>query len=572
MKIRCILAIIPLLASFGSAQPERPVRPTNTGGPIIYEQAAYDVRSYDITASVDPKTRSISGTVLMEAMIVAPTRRITLDLDTTFDLSSVMMRKNDAFAPAKYSFEKGRLNIDFPLTKQPGETVETSISYNGKPRVAPNPPWIGGFMWEKTAGGSDWITVACQNDGADLWFPVKDHPSDEPDFVTLHITVPENLYAASVGKLQNIRRNKDGTKTFDWHMSNPINNYNIVLNIAPYKLVEDKYKSIAGETFPVIFYALPESEEKARDIVDQTKQFLAFYEKYAGPFPYRAEKLGIAETPHLGMEHSTIIAYGNKFRKDPGGFDWLMLHELGHEWWGNMVTASDWRDMWIHEGFQSYFDSLFLEETKGREAYLRSMQSKMKATNNVKPLAPRESLFAYQVYYRPPDYTTSDGDIYGKGASVLHTLRYLIGDEAFFRAVRRMAYPQKSMETITVGGQNRLVTTDDFKQIAEEESGMDLDWFFDVYLRQPELPSLAASLDGNKIRMHWQVPDGLPFPMPIDVGSGGQKRRVEMKNGETILDWGSSVFPAFDESGWILKGEEFRGVPIPGTNGVSLMP
>ncbi|MDH3530328.1 MAG: M1 family metallopeptidase, partial [Acidobacteriota bacterium] len=451
MKKSAIVFAVLVIAASAFAQREHQDRPTPSGGPLEYQQAAFDVLSYDITATVNPATKSISGTTIMEARIVAPTRWITIDLDTPYTISSVRVWKNDAFKPAHFRREAGEIHIEFESSKQPGEIFQTSITYTGKPRVAPNPPWVGGFMWEKTGDGSDWVVIACQNDGADLWFPIKDHPSDEPDSVSLHITVPENLYVATVGKLVKNTANDDGTRTFDWHMSNPINNYNVVLNIAPYRLVEDKYKSVGGEEFPIIFYALPESVEKARDIVDQTKEFLAFYEKFAGPYPFRAEKLGIAETPHLGMEHSTIIAYGNKFRKGADGFDGLMLHELGHEWWGNMVTASDWRDMWLHEGFQSYFDSLFLEQTKGHEAYLKAMRTKMRNTNNVQALAPREPRFAYQIYFQPPDYVKSDGDIYGKGASVLHTLRYLIGDSAFFRSLRRMAYPAKSLESVTDG-------------------------------------------------------------------------------------------------------------------------
>lgn len=553
MRKVAFFIFLALMATSVFGQRTHPIRPSASGGPLAYEQAAYDVQDYEITATVDPAAQSIAGTTVITANIVAPTRRIIVDLDTPFQVSSVLIWKTDAFAPIAFERSEGKILIEFEQSKQPGERVRISISYAGKPRVAPNPPWVGGFMWEKTADGSDWITVACQNDGADLWYPVKDHPSDEPNSVSLHITVPADLYVASVGKLKRIRVNDDGTRTFDWHMSNPVNNYNVVINIAPYKLVDDKYKSVAGDEFPVIFYALPESEQKARDIVNQTLQFLAFYEKYAGPYPFRAEKLGIAETPHLGMEHSTIIAYGNKFRKDNSGFDWLMLHELGHEWWGNMVTASDWRDMWIHEGFQSYFDSLYLEETKGRDAYLKSMYSKMKATKNRQAVAPRESKYAYQIYFLAPDYTQSDGDIYGKGASILHTLRYLIGDEAFFRSIRRMAYPDKSFESVSSGKQNRLVTTDDFKQIAEEESKIDLDWFFEVYLRQPELPSLSARIVNKKLIIEWKTPGGLPFPMPVDVGSGTSRKRVEATGNGSIIDWDSSELPMLDEEGWILR-------------------
>ena len=561
MRKPLLVTIILVLAVCAFSQRTHPVRPTPSGGPLSYEQAAYDVKSYEITARIDPSTKSIEGSNIIEATIVAPTRWIELDLDTPFNVTEVHVWRYDAFEKANYKRDGGKIRIEFEQSRQSGEQVQVLVRYNGKPRVAPSPPWVGGFMWEKTGDGSDWIVVACQNDGADLWFPVKDHPSDEPDSVNLHITVPGDLYVASVGRLNKITRNKDGTKTFNWYMSNPINNYNVVLNIAPYKLIEESYTSVSGDTFPIVFYALPESVEKAVDIVAQTKKFLVFYEKYLGPYPYRGEKLGIAETPHLGMEHSTVIAYGNKFRKDGSGFDWLMLHELGHEWWGNMVTASDWRDMWIHEGFQSYFDSLYLEETKGREAYLESIARKMKASRNKQPVAPRDSKFAHQIYFQAPDYTKSDGDIYGKGAAILHTLRYLIGDDAFFRAVRRMAYPDKDLESVKEGGQNRLVTTDDFKQIAEEESRMDLDWLYEVYLRQPDLPRLKGTLTADGASFEWEVPNNITFPMPLEVEVDGKRTRYETDKGPVTVKWAGAERTKLDPDGSILmSGYEIGGI------------
>ena len=543
----------------------------------MFEQAVFDVKSYDITAQIDPQTKSISGETIIEAQIIHPTNWLVVDLDMPFEISNISLlndiasfnTKNSHFGryedktwiqmPLTYfgSYEE-KTWIQMPLTKQPGELVSVKISYSGRPRTVPNPPWVGGFfIWEKTADGSDWITTAYQGGGGDLWYPVKDHPSDEPDNVSLHITVPENLYVASVGKLRNVKQNHDGTKTYHWFMSNPINNYNVVLNIAPYKIIEQNYKSIAGETFPIKFYALPESAEKTKDIVNQTAKFLRFYEKYLGPYPYRKEKLGIAETPHLGMGHSTIIAYGNKFRKDDRGFDWLMLHELGHEWWGNMVTASDWRDMWIHEGFQAFMDSLYIEETKGREAYLKSMSNYKMNLQNKLPVAPRQSLFLHQIYFLPPNYTTSNGDIYGKGALILHSLRYLIGDKAFFRGLRRMAYPDRKMESITDGAQNRFVTTDDVKQIFEEESEMKLDWFFEVYLRQPKLPELISETIGNKLRIRWKIPGNIPgqilFSMPVDVEINGVSERIAMKEGKRELDWNGKGSIKIDKKGWVLK-------------------
>lgn len=544
-----------------SGQGLKPIRPTESGGVLMYEQAAYDVLEYDINAQIFPDEKKISGTTLISVAYVSPSNWFVFDLDTPYEISNVAYFENDNFVQMKFTRKDGKVWAKFPMTMQPADVAVIYVEYSGKPRIAPNPPWVGGFMWEKTADGSDWIVNANQNDGADLWYPIKDHPSDEPNSVELHITVPENLYVASVGTLQKIEDNKsEKTKIFHWKMSNPINNYNVVLNIAPYKIVEQNYKSIDGKTFPIKFYALPESAEKAKDIVKQTTKFLGFYEKYLGPYPYRAEKLGIAETPHLGMEHSTIIAYGNKFKNNADGFDTLMLHELGHEWWGNMVTASDWRDMWIHEGFQSYMDSLYVEEIKGKEAYLSSMQNRVKGLKNKQAVAPREPRFAYQIYYLAPDYTVGDGDIYGKGALILHTLRYLIGDEAFFKGLRRMAYPTKQMEKYTDGRQNRFATTDDVRQIFEEESKMDLDWFFEVYLRQPDLPKLVdlkikGSHSGRIINLRWETPNNLPFPMPIDIEVNGEIKRINMKDGEAKVDWNNKDLYKVDPKGWILKAE-----------------
>jgi aminopeptidase N len=552
-KIFCLLIVL-CFAATAFAQRELGVRPTDSGGVLMPEQAAFDVKAYDIAVRFDPARQTISGATTVTAQIKNAMDWFVLDLDTPFEISEISFWQNKK-SPVKADFERrgGKIWIKYLQTVKRNETVNVRVVYAGKPRVAPRPPWVGGLMWEKTADGSPWITIACQNDGADLWFPVKDHPSDEADMVSARYTVPENLYVAANGKLEKIDQNPDATRTFHWKMSNPINSYNIIPNIAPYKLIEDKYTSVAGETFPVIFYALPESAEKARDIVEQTKKFLAFYEKYLGPYPFRAEKLGIAETPHLGMEHSTVIAYGNKFKNNEHGFDGLMLHELGHEWWGNLVTNADWKDFWIHEGFQSFMDTLYLEEIKGKDAYLKAMAERMKRTRNMQPVAPREPKIAYQVYMAEPDYVKSDGDIYGKGAVVLHTLRYLIGDEAFFRALRKMAYPTKKLEKLTDGRQTRFVTTDDFLRIAEDESKMRLEWFFEVYLRQPKLPKLISETKDNQIVLRWETPNNLPFPMPVEIEIGGKKQRIEMKNGAATVNFEGQNKPALDPQNWILK-------------------
>ncbi len=551
IALRSLLFIIVLCtAAFGQRQ--LGVKPTETGGLLRFEQAVFDVTSYEVNLNVTPASKSISGLTIMIAKTVIPTNVIVLDLDTPFEIENISDGKKDL----KYERKGDEIWIWFPMTKQVGDEIRTQIRYAGVPKVAPNPPWVGGFMWTKTPSGADWISVALQNDGADILFPCKDHPSDKPATAMMNISVPNGLVAVGPGKFVGTKKPNDKYTTYSWHMTNPIANYSLVFNAAPYKLIEDSVKSITGEMIPIKFYILPENFDKGAKLISETKKYNAFFEKHLGPFPFRSQKLGIVETPHLGMEHSTAIAYGNKFRFEEDGFDWLMFHEYGHEWWANLVTASDWRDFWIHEGFQSFLDTLWVEETKGKEAYFTAMKVRAKGFKNKQPVAPREAKYSYEVYMAEPDYLNSDGDIYGKGAYFLHTLRYLIGDQKFFKALRHMAYPTKEMESFTDGRQGRLVNTDDFLTIVEADSGMELDWLFEMYLRQPKLPSLLASTSGGPGRevltIGWQTPNNMAFPMPIDVEIDGKIQRLEMKDGTASIRVGATKY-AIDPKGWVLR-------------------
>ena len=549
----CIFLLL-LTAVGASAQRELGVRPTDSGGALMPEQAAYDVTSYDLSLKVNPAEQSIKGTLTVQARIVHPTDWFVLDLDEPLKVESVSMpRLNGSAEPLTFKRNGGKIWIAFPLTKQPGETVRVAVDYGGKPRVAPRPPWIGGFIWAKTATGEPWIATACQMDGADVWWPCKDHPSDEPDSMALHITVPEPLVVASNGRLQGIRKNGDGTQTFNWLISLPFNNYSVALNIAPYRTIEGQFKSMTGETIPITFWVLPQDYEKGQQLFPQIDAHLSFFEKYLGPYPFRAEKVGVAQTPHLGMEHSTVTAYGANFQNNAYGFDGLLFHELGHDWWANLVTAPDWRDFWLHEGFQSFMDALYAGELKGAEGYERYIAGLRQGIRNHQPVAPVEARSAMQIYMSGPDYLNSDGDIYNKGALILHTLRYLIGDEAFFKALRRMAYPDPKMESVKDGRQFRFATTDDFRRISEQASGMKLDWFFDVYLRQPQLPRLVTETKGNALNIRWEAPAGLKFPMPVEVQVGGQTRRVEMNPDGTTLPFEAGQTPVVDPKNRILK-------------------
>jgi aminopeptidase N len=546
----CVVLSAPVFA-----QRNFTARPADSGGVLTAEQAAYDVKHYALDLRINPAEQSIKGAVTVRARIVRAIDKFVLDLDTPFTVESAALADGGKSQPLNFERREGKIWISFPKAVKAGKTVEVRVAYSGKPRVAPHPPWVGGFVWSKTADGSPWFATAVQNDGADVWFPVKDHPSDKADNFSLRFTVPEPLVAASNGKLQSIVKNADGTQTFNWFLSQPASNYVIALNVAPYKLIEDQMQSVAGDMIPIKFYVLPEHYERGREIVEKTKEYTRFYESVLGPYPFRADKLGIAETPHLGMEHQTIIAYGNDFKYDAEGTDGLMLHELGHEWWANLVTAPDWNDFWIHEGFQSFMDALYKERLRGsRQKFIESLPSRIRATKNVKPVAPREPRSTTEMYFLPPDYIKSDNDIYGKGALVLNTLRFYIGNDAFFKSLRRMAYPDPKMEKITDGRQARFATTDDYLRLVEQLSGKELDWFFELYLRQPALPKLIAEKNNNQLTLRWETPNNMPFPMPVELKIGDAVRRVEMPNGTATVQLSSQYQDyVIDPNGWLLK-------------------
>ena len=539
------------------AQRNLGVTPTSSGGPLSDEQGSYDVTFYDLDLKVDPAEHSIAGKLAVRARVVRPIEWFVLDLDTLLQVESVIEQDPAAGAvPLGFERRGGQIRIALPGLKPAGESLALEVTYGGGPRIAPRPPWVGGFTWSTTESGEPWIGVSCQSDGADIWWPCKDHPSDEPDSMALHITVPRPLVCAANGRLRGITDNDDGTHTYHWFVSNPINNYNVSLNIAPYRTIEDTYISVTGDTIPITFWVLPENYEKGLALFPQFSEHLRFYETYLGPYPFRADKYGVAETPYLGMEHQTIIAYGNQYRNNGYGFDVLHFHELAHEWWGNLVTCADWKDMWLHEGFAVYMEALYAEHLHGDSALHSYMAGIRPRLRNLRPMAPRESQTTLQIYFVPPDYVESDGDIYNKGAYILHSLRYLIGDEPFFRTLRRMAYPDPAVEMVTDGGQCRFADTDDFRRIAEEAASMNLDWFFNLYLRQEKLPELKVRVGRNKVALRWKTPRRMPFPMPVEVQIGEEIKRVEMPKGRARLTIPRGSQPIIDPLGWILKAEE----------------
>ena len=523
--------------------------PYASGGVLSPEQASYDVTYYDLDLRVNPADSSIGGSLTAAVRIVQPLHHLVLDLDPRLNVEGVSLVEMERDQTLPYRREGGKLWIDLLSTRQPQTDVAVRVQYGGKPRIAPNPPWDGGFTWARTPDGEPWIATSCQVIGADVWWPVKDHPSDEPDSMALHISVPESLVVASNGRLEGVTPAGQGWQTYHWFISTPINVYNVALNIAPYRLVEDTHVGPDGVSYPVVFYVLPSDYDRGVRFMAEIHDHLRFFEETVGPYPFRADKYGVAQTPHLGMEHQTIIAYGANFENDAmtgrdWGFDALHHHELSHEWWGNLVTNVDWSDMWIHEGFGTYMQALYMERLEGIEGYHAYMNGSRGGISNRQPVAPRGVLNSKEVY---------GGDIYYKGAWILHTLRYVMGDERMSEFLREMAYPtREGRSDPTDGCQCRFADTDDVERVAELTSRLELDWFFDLYLRQPELPELRAERDGSSLQLRWITPDDLPFPMPVEVAVNGDVRRVEMTGGAAVIDIGNADFEV-DPKDWILR-------------------
>ena len=565
--MRLILPLLVLTVASATAVAQRGEEepPLTSGRPAPPEQTCYDVLHYALAVRVLPEEQAIEGRMTMTARLLEPTRRLVLDLDDALEVELVsvsFVRSADLPTPvsAKYEHTRGELRVEVEkifeqLKIEPSAAFMLTVEFAGKPRIAPNPPWDGGFQWSKTPSGAHWIATSNQMQGADLWWPCKDQPDDEADGADITVTVPTGLVCASNGRLMDVTSEESGWTTYHWHVSTPINTYGIALNIAPYETISQEYESVAGDTFPITYWVLPENVEQGRVLFQDILEQMAWFESVYGPYPFRGDKYGVVETPHLGMEHQSIIAYGNRYRGNPWGvdqgFDFLHHHEFAHEWWANLVTCRNWNDFWIHEGFGTYAQSLYAEHMRGPEGYKKRMSEIRRGIRNRAPVAPREPMSTAEVYFG-----ATAGDIYNKGAWVLHTLRWLVGDEDFFVALRRMAYPDPELEKTTDGRACRFSDTDEILAIAEQHTGQELDWFFELYLRQPALPELEEKLSGGTLTLEWKTPDDLPFPMPVEISVDGELRRVEMKKGKAKVKVGKAEEVIVDPNAWLLKKEE----------------
>jgi len=550
-------ALAPATAPPTAPQENRAAFQRDSGGELLPEEAAYDVRHYALELAVIPDEKRIEGRLTMRADLVATTDAIVMDLDPALAVRAVLVDD------ARVELRRERDRLFVPVAGlEAGAAFSVRIDYGGVPHEATMPPWQGGFTWAETVDGKPWIGTSCQGEGADLWWPCKDHPSDEADGMTLDITVPTGLVVAANGRQGPVVASEAGAlSTYTWTVSTPINNYGVALAIGPYETLHTEYENPYGDTFGFTFWVLPEAKEKAEAVFEEFQEHMRVMEELCGPYPFRADKYGIAHVPFLGMEHQTIIAYGNRFGNDPWyrlPYDALHQHELAHEWWGNLVTAKDWSDFWIHEGIGTYMQALHLERTEGAEVMRRKMRLDRGTLANRGAVAPRGAKSTKWMYFSGRGSASPGGDIYNKGSWICHTLRWLLTDEVFFRVLRRWAYPTPELERTTDGSACRFETTDGMQAIAERVSETELGWFFEAYLRRAALPRLDHEVNDGVLELRWQLEGDLPFPMPVEVQVGEELVRVETDDdGVGRLEVGDAEVK-IDPNGWLLKARDRR--------------
>jgi aminopeptidase N len=518
-----------------------------SGGQLKAAQARFVIKHEDLDFTLYPQTKSIAGKATLTLQAQASLSSVALDLDSVFAIGQIKV--DGTVIPAKdYSNPEGLLKITLPSSIDKGNSVKVFIEYAGVPLEAHRAPWDGGFVWNETEDGQPWIATAVQFEGCDVFWPCIDHPLREPEALDIHITVPAPLAAASNGLYKGMEH-KDGWNTYHWQALSQHNTYGVSLNVGPLTLMRGDYKSQFGNTIDLQYWHLKGKEEGAKKLFGEFSLILDFFESVIGPYPFFEEKMGVVDTPHLGMEHQTINAYGNKYRVDEYGFDWLLHHEFSHEWFGNQLTHKDQDDMWLHEGFGTYMQSLYAQYLYGDLGYKSHLYAKRQRISNKAPMVSGKSRTEKEVSEGP------SGDNYTKGALFLHTLREAIGDKAFFSSVRQLVY---GTDTPKPGNfKPRYASTQDYIEIVNKTTGKDFDWLFKAYVYQKNLPELVKTRNGNQVDFSWKLAEGVVFDMPLEVSVDGKLTTLNMTNGQGSLMAEPNAVVIVDPQSKILRHQPY---------------
>jgi len=480
-------------------------------GSITPERAWWDLNYYHLDISVDPETKTIKGKNTVQYTVLDSNNRLQIDLQPPLILTKAIQDGEDLLIE-----HDGNAHF-IQLTREQtiGDVNSLEVFYEGNPREAVRAPWDGGISWKKDENEKDFIASSCQGLGASVWWPNKDHMYDEVDSMKISVNVPKHLMNISNGRLLSVEEKEDDTTTYHWFVSNPINNYGVNINIGDYVNFSEVYEGEKGD-LDLDYYVLRDNLEKAKEQFKDAPKLMKAFEHWFGPYPFYEDSFKLVEVPYLGMEHQSSVTYGNQYKKgylgrDLSGsgwglkFDYIIIHESGHEWFANNITYKDIADMWIHESFTTYSENIFVEYYYGTEAgadYVIGTRARIK---NEIPI-----IGTYNVN------AEGSSDMYPKGANMIHTLRQLVkGDERWrqiLRGLNKTFYHQ-------------TVTTQEIETYISNESGLDLTAFFNQYLRDIRIPTLEYSIEDNELSYRWiNVVEN--FKMPVEIEIDQEKKKL----------------------------------------------
>lgn len=471
-------------------------------GSITKERSWWNLNHYNLSIEVKIENKSITGTNSIKYTVLKPYQIMQIDLQDPLNIVKVIQDNKELYVenigPAYFiKLEKAQIV---------GDKNEITIFYEGIPREAKNAPWDGGFTWDKDTNGNDFIATSCQGIGASIWWPCKDHMYDEPESMAINITAPDHLFSVSNGRLKKVVNNYNGTKTSSWFVGSPINNYGVNINIGDYVHFSEEYKGELG-FLDCDYYVLRDDLEKAKKQFKDVPRMLEAFEHWFGPYPFYNDGYKLVQVPYLGMEHQSSVTYGNKFKNgylgtDISGtgwglkFDFIIIHESGHEWFANNITYKDIADMWIHESFTAYSESLFLDYHYGKKASSAYVIGTRNNIRNDKPI-----IGNYNVN------NEGSGDMYYKGSNLLHTIRQLVNDDEKWRNI---------LIGINDTFYHQTVTTQQIENYLSENVDLNLAPVFDQYLRDVRIPVLEFKFEFNQLHYRW-VNTIENFYMPLKV-------------------------------------------------------
>jgi aminopeptidase N len=511
------------------------------------QRAWWDATFYDLHVAVNPSDSSIRGWNAITYRVTGPGPDMQIDLQVPLEVDS-MVQDSEKLVTRR----DGNAFFATLASPQPVGSLKTvTVWYHGKPRVAVHAPWDGGFVWTKDSLGSPWSVTANEGLGASVWWPNKDFGADEPDSQRVAITVPDSTTDVSNGRLRKTTPNGDGTTTFEWFVASPINNYNVTVNAGRYAHFSDVYRGERGK-LTLDFWPVSYHVDTARKQFAQVKPMLKCFERWFGPFPWYEDGYKLVETPHLGMEHQSAVAYGNHYLNGYLGrdlshtghglkWDFIIVHESAHEWWGNNISMKDAADMWIHEGFANYAEALYTECQQGKKAGAEYVRGVRENIENDRPI-----VGAYGVN------NEGSGDMYYKGGNMLHTIRQIVNDDAKWRSILRGLQSTFRRQT---------VTSQQVEDYMSRRAGVDLSKVFAEYLTTTKIPALEYKIDGRELSYRWaDVVAGFDMPVRLKLSNTGWTtvRPTETWKTATLRLKDSAAF-AVDENFYVIPRNAAEG-------------